>query len=237
MTCNVCGKSIVSDWRKDRKVRKTPLLFCSRSCSNKRVHSKQTRQKISESLTEFKATQPKCTVKRVTCCVCGEDFDRKVGSQKKSCSAPCTGFLLSVKRQAYIKQHGTFSTLRESFTYGDATVDVDSNLEKAAIKYLVDHAKATRICRYENILNYWEGESHRTYNPDFICQVDGQTCIVEVKMKWSDNSNHSYNRSIPFKRQALDKYCRNNGFKMLWLDFETTPQLRTIYKSVLNDRQ
>lgn len=51
MICKKCGKEFLEDWRKDKDARKTPCLFCCRSCSNLRTHSDETKKKISSSLT------------------------------------------------------------------------------------------------------------------------------------------------------------------------------------------
>ena len=50
--CEICGKEILEDWRKDKDTRKTPLRFCSRSCANTRHHSEETKLKIGENCKE-----------------------------------------------------------------------------------------------------------------------------------------------------------------------------------------
>lgn len=50
MICEECGKEFFEDWRKDKRARKTPCRFCSRSCSNTQHHSNETKEKIKESL-------------------------------------------------------------------------------------------------------------------------------------------------------------------------------------------
>lgn len=50
MFCERCNKEFFEDWRIDRGQRKKPLRFCSRKCSNKRYHTKETKQKISKKL-------------------------------------------------------------------------------------------------------------------------------------------------------------------------------------------
>jgi hypothetical protein len=51
MVCKSCGKEFINDWRKDLETkRNTDCLFCSRSCSNKRNHSKETKKKIQNTL-------------------------------------------------------------------------------------------------------------------------------------------------------------------------------------------
>lgn len=245
MKCITCKEEIVDDWRKDRVVRKTkPLLYCSRNCANNRgVRSEATKLKISRSLKGRKRNIPGSPGYRprtyidCVCVTCGDTFIAQAGYEKKTCSKVCASYLRSINRQNYLKEHGNFSTLRETFNYKDVVIDVDSNLEKAGIVYLIDELGANRIERFISILNYWEDGSHRTFNPDFICRIDSKTCIVEVKQKWNIQSEHPYNRTIPYKQLALEKYCDDKGYKMLWLDFNTAPVLKTIYKRILNERQ
>ena len=54
MICEKCGKEFFEDWRKDRKfIRKQPIpRFCSRKCSNTRVHSEECKEKIGVSVKE-----------------------------------------------------------------------------------------------------------------------------------------------------------------------------------------
>lgn len=49
MKCENCNTEIEHDWRKSPK---TKLRFCSRKCSNKRVHTPDSRRKISSTLSE-----------------------------------------------------------------------------------------------------------------------------------------------------------------------------------------
>lgn len=244
MNCITCNKEITIDWRKDRVVRKTkPLLHCSRNCSNSRgKRSESTRFRISQSLKGrrrnipgTKGFKPKTYIDCI-CVTCGDTFTVQAGYEKKTCSRTCTGYLRSIIRQNYLKEHGNFSTLRETFSYKNTTIEVDSNLEKAGIIYLTDQLGAKHIERFISILNFWEDESHRTFNPDFICKIGNDTCIVEVKQKWNTTSSHPYNRTIPLKQQALEKFCKDKGYRMLWLDFNTAPELKPIYKQILDKR-
>lgn len=234
--CKTCNQSITNEWRTDRStIKKYPLIYCSRKCSNSRgKRSEEVKSKIANTLKQ----KPK-TAKPVQnfCIVCGDMFETSSSKRRKTCSKPCKNFWSSLKRQEYIKEHGTFSTLRETFTYKSTTIDVDSNLEKAGIVYLTDILEATRIERFNNILNFWEGESHRTFNPDFICSLkSGRTALVEVKQKWIESSDHDYNRTIPLKKKVLEDYCSACNYDMLWLDFDNAPEMKQIYKQILVER-
>ena len=48
-------------------------------------------------------------------------------------------------------------------------------------------------------------------------------------MEWTETAQHSYNTSIPYKKEALQKYCDKKGYKMIWLEYE---MLKKIYKSL-----
>lgn len=53
MICEECGKEFFKDWRKDKRAKKTPCRFCSRSCSNTQHHSNETKEKISDSIKKY----------------------------------------------------------------------------------------------------------------------------------------------------------------------------------------
>lgn len=237
MKCLTCKKTIKQEWRKDAHTIKTiPLAFCSRSCANNRgKRSQETKIKISKALSG-KPRHRKKTFNENICPVCGDSYMTQAGYSRKSCSRNCSNYLLSLSRQNFLKENGNFCTPRESFSYKDLSIEVDSNLEKAAIVYLYDNLSAKRIERYNSILNYWEGEAHRTFNPDFICQINNETCIIEVKQRWNKISNHKYNRTIPLKYLALKKFCEEKKYRMIWIDFNSVPELKKIYNSILLNR-
>lgn len=71
MICKKCGKDFFEDWRKDRETRKTPCMFCSRSCSNSRNHTDEMNEKISSSLYKKHGTEPQF------CSKCGSKLNRR----------------------------------------------------------------------------------------------------------------------------------------------------------------
>lgn len=60
MICETCGKEFNEDWRKDRQSRKTPCRFCSRTCSNTKIHSDETKAKIKKTMTKYELRYCKC---------------------------------------------------------------------------------------------------------------------------------------------------------------------------------
>lgn len=238
MNCKKCGNKIEKEWRKDSSVVKhTPLLFCSRACSNSRVRTQELKDRVSKTLKGRSRPERRVPKVRKNCKVCGNVFESREWEKRKTCrDKTCANYLSSINRQKYLLEHGSFSTLRETFEYKDTIVEVDSNLEKAGIIYLCDALNAKDIERYKNLINYHEENSRRTFNPDFICRIDNQTYIVEVKQKWIKNTVHPYNRTIPYKKQALENFCKEKGYNMLWLDFDSAVGMKKIYREVLNAR-
>lgn len=165
------------------------------------------------------------------CVVCGSKFK----GIAKTCSKECNCRLMSLHRMRVILESGTnnFHTKRGKFTYKNAVdIECDSNLEKAAIVYMIDILNVEKIERYRNVINFWMGDFHKIFNPDFISWKNGQTYIVEAKMKWSSTSIHPYNFTIPCKKEALAKFCEEKGYQMIWLDFSYDVRFRRIYKDV-----
>jgi len=170
-------------------------------------------------------------IKTGSCIICGG----VTNGSNKTCSVICKNYLISKKASERILKNGStnFSTKQENFNYKFIKdMPCDSKLEMAGIIYLVDVFKAEKIERYTNILNFWEGDVHRTYNPDFFVIKDDKIYIVEVKMTWSKTSKHDYNRTIPLKKEALEKFCKNKNYEMLWLDYDYDKELRRIYNRV-----
>lgn len=245
-----------ADKRTNQKIGKSYNYFCSSNCSaiynnvKRGKHSDKSKNKISNSLKEHfiknkesiilnKTNKKylKYTYQSLNCVQCNKTFETTQDKIRKTCSIECRNLQISIKRQEYLKQNGNFSTPREIFEYKDIIINVDSNLEKAGIVYLKDVLNATRLERFNNILNYNDGIKNKTYNPDFICLIEEETCVVEIKQKWTSKSNHIYNLNIPHKKKCLEDFCEKNNFKILWLDFESTPELKKIYKKILKERK
>lgn len=120
------------------------------------------------------------------CEVCGDEY---FGNMKSStCSNICTNQLLSKKRSLNIIKNGTSNPMskQEPFSYKFVNnIMCDSNLEKAAIIYLVDVFMADNIKRFKSLLSYYDGDINRRFNPDFYVTKDELVYIVEVKMNYS----------------------------------------------------
>lgn len=240
LTCKRCSKVISVDWRKDRQtIRTRKLEFCSRSCANARYQLGDANIKRLQTFEKRRALRPAKLILHVnnTCTHCNAIFTTARNRKRKTCSKECRVIINSMCRQAYIKRYGTFSTLRETFTYKNTTIEVDSQLEKAAVVYMIDTLNAIKIERYHNLINYKDNSSHRTFNPDFICYISNKTHIVEVKQLWSGNQEHAYTKNIPLKREALNNFCKLKNYNMIWLDFNEAPSMKKIYLDILKQNK
>jgi len=249
LNCQKCNKEYVVKITEQAYNKKKYSKFCCRSCANSRIKTEESNLKTSNSLKaseKFLSSQKKrddyyisigksskYSNRKSICEVCKKEFDYKWSV--KTCSKECNNYLHSLSRQRVIKERGTdnFNTKQESFSYGFLNdFKTDSRLEQAAIVYLIDVFKAEKIEKYKNILNFWENNNHRTFNPDFYVKKENEVYIVEVKMKWSNNSTHNYNRTIPYKKEALQKYCDEKGYRMIWLDFDYDLEFYKIYQKL-----
>ena len=235
MLCENCGKEFFEDWRKDVSQRKKPMRFCSSSCSHARVHTEEQRRRVSETLKKTRANNPRPLKTYFTSCiVCGNKIEYRAGKTcPKTCSSFCRNYLHSLNRQKAIQKNGTFSTERRLFTYKHITIECDSRLEEAGIIYLVDILEATKIERYRNLLNFYEGDVHRTFNPDFWVEKNSEAFIVEVKMLWTEKSDHPYNRTMPLKKIVLENFAKSKGITSIWLDFDYDEAFKKIYRDHL----
>jgi hypothetical protein len=196
-------------------------IFCSRSCANSRVHSIKTRAKISNSLVFknyslfFKKKVLFILNKKFNHCVI---CNKEILSKNKTCSKKCNNELLSKKRMISIlnKWINNFNNEKKLFSYKWINIICDSKLEMAWIVYLNDIINLENINRFNWILNFKdENWNNKKFNPDFIWYKEWKIYIIEVKMLWSKNSEHIYNKYIFVKKNILNDFCKK---KMIYND-------------------
>jgi protein-arginine kinase activator protein McsA len=84
--CETCGKPIYEDWRKDKKQRKVPIRFCSRSCSNRHFRSEESKNRTRLSILNQKGTNGG----EVYCQNCGKYLGSgKIAHKRQFCSVNC----------------------------------------------------------------------------------------------------------------------------------------------------
>ncbi len=230
MKCEKCKKEHNGSYGSGR--------FCRSECAHSHIQTKEMNERRSEKQKGKRTVLIKQADKIITfnCIMCQKIFKKRYFSKRRICSDICRNYKHSLDRQKIILKNGTnnFSTKREIFNYKHIkNISCDSKLEKAGIIYLIDIFKADKIERFKNILNFWENEKHRTFNPDLVVIKNNKIYIAEIKMKWIGTSNHTYNRTIPLKKEALRKFCENKNYEMIWLDFDYDDKFKLIYKNLL----
>lgn len=192
MKCLKCENEIGIDWRKDRQyAKKFPLQYCSRACANSKVHSEETKSKVSATLKagnqqglytpRSECAKPSYSWAKVSklqsCTWCGTEFTsvRTVsGAWKRICCDSC--YIASKKKNA----GGNKSTIYNGIRF-------DSNWEVQMVKffeeYNIDYTIPTESVPWIDS----NGKAHK-YFPDFYLPaldlyVDPKNPIVIIKQK------------------------------------------------------
>lgn len=206
--------------------------FCSRKCANGHVQSHETNIKRAQTLRKTLSERPRLYQKREPperfCIRCGTSFRSYI---RKTCSEECLSMFRSLTRQKIITNK-KWENRRTTFSYKEFSIECDSKLEEAAVIYIVDNFKCSSLSRFVNLINYREGNKHRTFNPDFWAILSNTPTIIEVKMKWKENSQNHYGRTIPLKKEALQDFCSNRGLGFMWLD-TSNKQFVEVYRKHL----
>lgn len=186
MVCEKCGKEFFEDWRKDLKtIRKNPIpRFCSKSCANSRIQTKETKEKISNSIkTSKKAELARNNIKRKPaakilkiCPTCGKSFETTKSRNKIFCSLSCW------KKGSGGLRNGSGRS-KSGYYKG---IYCGSTYELCWVIYNLEHNIFFKRSNLKIPYSY-EGKEY-TYYPDFeiedgtIIEIKGyHTALVDVK--------------------------------------------------------
>lgn len=257
--CSICQKRFLK--RSD-----SSGIYCSKSCSVRATNrlrpplSTEKRGRISASLLEYHSGKthdarhgikkrkysnhkPKYSFSKISysnCVSCNNIIIiRSKSPSRKCCSNECQQRLSSERMIQTVMARGTnnISARVPSFTYKHTTIDCDSKLEAAAVKYLIDVMNASSIDRCTSIVNYKdpEGKSRR-FLPDFFVRIEDKSYIVEVKQVYRKASSvNLYNRFFSEKQDALRNFCTEKHLGYIWLDFDFDKAFEKIYKKTLRE--
>ena len=106
---------------------------------------------------------------------------------------------------------------------------------------MIEFMGIKQIERFTSILNFKDnkGRTHR-YNPDFICDSNGETMIIEVKQdteKMTDDEVFkNYKMFLKEKKETLEKFCNERNYKWLWLTPSYDIELRRLYNKIINGK-
>lgn len=225
---------------------KTCSLSCSVRHGNKQRggHSENTKKAISNGMKIWSSSiegQKVIDTKRKysVCPICGKEFNNP---NRDTCSAECGNQLISQKRIQKIIKDGTSNTSsRYILTYNGVEYRCDSKLEIAGIIFMIENMSVKHIERFTSILNFkdYKGKNHN-YNPDFICEYEGKTMIVEVKQDDNKVTNgesfQKYKMFLNEKKEALKTFSESKNYKWLWLTPSYDIKFRRIYNKIISGK-
>ena len=188
-TCEKCGKIMTEKYGSGR--------FCSKQCANTRIHSDETKIKISQSTKEnavwhynrgndlFKTYGHKSHEIALSkyndnpnhCIVCGRPIPYDV-KYRKTCSDACAGYVIGGFRNGSARNY-KYGTYRD--------VWCDSSYELAFVVYCCEHSISFK--RNVDVFPYMLDGVKHLYTPDFkvndtYIEIKGfHTNIVDVKMQ------------------------------------------------------
>ena len=200
--CEKCGKEFEVEDTYDKRKRR----FCSRTCANGHIHTKETIEKIRQSqnkailnkslnLRQYNKngtkSQKLAKPQLLTCEICGKEFEHYWHNKRHTCYDPiCVSKYLSLKTKENpnIGGHRPNSGNGKSGWYKG--ISCQSTYELAWVIYNLDHnvkfQKCKKVFEYEV-----DGQIHKYY-PDFELQ-DGT--IIEIK--------GYYQNTVKLKQQAV----------------------------------
>lgn len=243
--CVECGKPLSYKQAVTYKS-KTCSMSCSVAYGNKQRggHSEKTKLAIANGMKKWASSdegQKTIDTKRKysICPICGKEFNNP---NRDTCSSECGNQLISQKRiQKIIKDGTSNASSRYILTYNEVEYRCDSKLEIAGVIFMIENMGVKQIERFTSILNFKDskGKNH-SYNPDFICEHEGKTMIVEVKQDDNKVTNgesfENYKKFLKEKKEILKIYAEDKGYKWLWLTPSYDIELRRIYRSIISGK-
>lgn len=218
--CLKCGNKYNLELTNTDYIKGKYRKYCSRSCANTRVHSKETKEKIRNSIKNYiningtlgyinkklhnnHKIKTLCPLSRICEC-CGKEFipkilirknGKKVISMAKTCSEDCRNKILSLKNK--LAGSGGFrENSVKSYKYGTYKgIHCDSSWELAFVIWNIEHNNKIERCK--EVRTYIENGIEKLYYPDFIVN---DSIIYEVKGLKNNNAilKQQFNTDIIF---------------------------------------
>jgi len=219
LVCEYCKKEFKVPINKKRK------KYCNNECikSSKKLNKK-----------------PKKTYKERICEECGKSYIPKYyNKNQRFCSQSCssrhvnTGKKLSKETKQKLSKimsdkikNGDFkpklTSIKCEYVYKKKKIRCDSKVEYSCLDYFEKNFDIINIERCNFLIEFEFNGTKRNYNPDFkitttegIYIVECKTIISNKKLqrKWS-----YYYDTIPYKKECLIEYCKENDYKYFFYD-------------------
>ena len=225
--CEKCGKLMTEKFGSGR--------FCSKSCANSRVHSNETKEKISQSLMhnennhysvivndkKYECREDAYNDNPKYCVICGAIIPYK-HRNRNTCGETCYHKLLGRKASQNVANAGGNLNPHpnKNCKYGRYQgIRCDSTYELAFVVYNMDMGR--KVSRCKNGFPYsYSGKKH-TYYPDFV--MDGIiyeiknyfTPLVDAKAK-AVPQDIAYKLILKEEMTPYIEYCRKKYGKCFW---------------------
>jgi hypothetical protein len=240
--CENCGKNKDEKYGSGR--------FCSSFCS-KSFSTKGKRKEINEKISKANKGRGVGDV-LLNCGYCGIDFYRDYRRRRqKFCSISCASSHVNMDEERKNKIRRSRINFLKSGKYkgyGNKSIykfkgnDIrcDSHVERACVNYF-ETLGATDIERSDLEIKYGYNGSISIYIPDFKVTMNDFVFIVEAKSYMSVKKINSkwreYNEKSELKKEALIKYCEENGYEHFWFTKDLNLKYyRSLIKNKKNPR-
>lgn len=191
-------------------------------------------QRVSDRLKE----QKRARTAELICSYCHKNF--VVGWNRRSqqyCSRSCAS--ISVNSRFIVrKNHSERMTQRildgsgwvlgggrrVKFNWLGIEINCDSVIEWCGLQLIIQMFDVKNIIRNPVRIPYIDNDQMRVFVPDFrIDTHDNRSLIMECKSRQHPKRDgceiwKNYQRLVPAKKSALQKYCENNGLLWAWFD-------------------
>ena len=196
MICENCKKEFFEDWR---KYKEGLCKFCSRTCSNSRSHSKETKEKIGKSVSISSYERGRTKTKKI--CL---DCNKEISHDNKSgyCSKCIKGRSLSKETKEKLSEAAK-KNVREGKHQGWKTRNISSYpeiffkkvMENNGLKYKFNHPVSKKSLGVDNCSSYFL---------DFYFE--------ELKLYLEiDGKQHNY-KDRAESDEERDKLLKKNGY-------------------------
>ena len=213
--CERCNKIMLEKFGSGR--------FCSRACANSKVHSDETKKKISATLESTLQTRYNIIISpKHTCRVCGAAIKsyNKTGFCRKCLDNTPEGF---AKRQELGKKG--YQTMQENGTHGGWQA---RNITSYAENFWITVLENNNI-DYRRELPIWHGSAN--YFLDFVLERNGKLVDLEI-----DGKQHTYQDRIEHDI-IRDLYLTKQGYlvyRIPWNEINTEDGKQEMQDKITN---
>lgn len=204
LVCNICNNQYIGSIHSP--ISKSLCEKCSHEERNKIIKDYLFRKALKKDNQVAKRFCKKCSIEIFHC--------------GKYCNK-CRNEQASISRIEAIKNGKTnFKSIKCEYKFNDLIIKCDSKIEYACLNYFENNFEVLNIKRASEAIDYTFDGKNKLYLPDFEIITKEFTYIVECKSNIGSKSLnkkwHFYNETAKIKKESLEKWCADNGYKSFW---------------------